>query len=120
MEKQLQEAEKNYYDIFNNIPNPVFVLNKETLVILDCNHSVVTVYGLEPEDLLHTSFLDLFLEDDKPNYSARIHGGQVINQARHRHKDGRTIYVTIRVSPSKYRCLSPPAISPNAWKPNSN
>jgi len=103
LEKQLQEAEKKYYDIFNNIPNPVFVLNRETLEILDCNHSVVTVYGLEPEDLLATSFLDLFLEEDKTTYSVRIRGGHMINQARHRHKDGQTIYVTIRVSPSKYR-----------------
>ena len=103
LEKQLKEAEKNYYGIFNNIPNPVFVLDKESLVILDCNQSVKTVYGLEPGELLSSSFLDLFLEEDKSGYLAWIHGGRVINQARQRHRDGRTIYVTIRVSPSKYR-----------------
>ena len=103
LEKQLQEAEKNYHDIFNNIPNPVFVLHKESLKILDCNHSVLTVYGLEPGELLSSSFLDLFLDEDKSDYSARIRGGRVINQARQRHKDGRTLYVNIRVSPSQYR-----------------
>ena len=103
LEKQLQEAEKNYYDIFDNIPNPVFVLNKTTLEILDCNHSVVAVYGLDPEELMTTSFLDLFLEEDRSSHADQIRGGHVINQARHRHRDGRTIYVTIRVSPSKYR-----------------
>jgi histidine kinase len=103
LEDQLKEAEKKYYDIFNNIPNPVFVLDEGTLEILDCNHSVVAVYGLEPKDLLATSFLELFLEEDRENYATQIHRGRVINQARHRHKDGRAIYVTIRVSPSKYR-----------------
>ena len=103
LEDQLQEAEKNYYDIFNNIPNPVFVLDEETLEILDCNHSVVAVYGVTQKELLTTSFLDLFLEEDRSSYAARLRSGRVINQARHRHKDGRTIYVTIRVSPSKYK-----------------
>lgn len=103
LEDQLKEAEKKYYDIFNNIPNPVFVLDEETLEILDCNQSVVAVYGLEPKELLTTSFLALFLEEERASYAAQIHRGRVINQARHRHKDGRTIYVTIRVSPSKYR-----------------
>ena len=103
LENQLREAEKNYHDIFNNIPNPVFVLDGETLNILDCNHSVRAVYGLVPEELLSSSFLDLFLEEDQPSYADQIRKGHVINQARHRHKDGRTIYVTIRVSPSKYR-----------------
>ena len=103
LEDQLQEAEKNYYDIFNNIPNPVFVLNEETLEIMDCNHSVVAVYGIKQKALLGSSFLDLFLEEDRSNYAVRIHRGRVINQARHRHADGRTIYVTIRVSPSKYK-----------------
>ena len=103
LEDQLKEAEKKYYDIFNNIPNPVFVLDEETLEILDCNQSVVAVYGLEPQELLTTSFLALFLEEERAGYAAQIHRGRVINQARHRHKDGRTIYVTIRVSPSKYR-----------------
>jgi len=103
LEDQLKEAEKKYYDIFNNIPNPVFVLDEETLEILDCNHSVVAVYGLEPKELLATSFLELFLEEERANYATQIHRGRVINQARHRHKDGRAIYVTIRVSPSKYR-----------------
>jgi histidine kinase len=103
LEDQLREAEKNYQDIFNNIPNPVFVLDHQTLEILDCNHSVQAVYGLSPQELISTSFLDLFLEEDRPSYADEIHRGHVINQARHRHKDGRTIYVTIRVSPSKYR-----------------
>ena len=103
LEDQLREAEKNYQDIFNNIPNPVFVLDHDTLEILDCNHSVRVVYGLMPEELVATSFLDLFLEEDRAGYAAEIHRGDVINQARHRHKDGRIIYVTIRVSPSKYR-----------------
>ena len=39
--KLLQEAldkfEKKYFDIFENIPNPVFVLDRASLEIMDCN-----------------------------------------------------------------------------------
>jgi histidine kinase len=103
LEKQLEEAEKKYYDIFNNIPNPVFVLDKETLEILDCNQSVEGVYGLDQQEILGSSFLDLFAEEDRPHYLSQIRRRRVINQSRQYHKDGRSIFVTIRVSPSRYR-----------------
>nr|MBL0714008.1 PAS domain S-box protein [Desulfobacterales bacterium] len=103
LETQLKEAEKKYYDVFNNIPNPVFVLDGETLEILECNRSVASVYGLGHRDVLGTSFLDLFVEEDRPRYAHSIRSGRVIDRARHRHKDGGTIFVTIRISPSKYR-----------------
>ncbi|MDJ0856603.1 MAG: PAS domain S-box protein [Desulfobacterales bacterium] len=103
LETQLKEAEKKYYDVFNNIPNPVFVLDGETLEILECNRSVAAVYGLAHREVLGTGFLDLFLEEDRALYTNAIRSGRVIDQARHLHKDGRTIFVTIRISLSKYK-----------------
>ncbi len=103
LERQLKEAEKKYYDVFNNIPNPVFVLDGGTLEILECNRSVATVYGLAHRDVLGTSFLELFVEEDRALYTHSIRSGRVIDRARHRHKDGRTIFVTIRISLSKYK-----------------
>ncbi len=103
LETQLKEAEKKYYDVFNNIPNPVFVLDGETLEILECNRSVVAVYGMAHRDVLGTSFLELFIEEDRPLYANAIRSGRVIDRARHLHKDGRTIFVTIRISLSKYK-----------------
>ncbi len=103
LETQLKEAEKKYYDVFNNIPNPVFVLDGETLEILECNRSVTAVYGLAHRDVLGTGFLDLFVEEDRSLYANAIQSGRVIDRARHCHKDGRTIFVTIRISLSKYK-----------------
>jgi histidine kinase len=103
LEDQLKEAEKKYYDVFNNIPNPVFVLDGETLEILECNRSVAAVYGLAHHKVLGTSFLDLFVDEDRALFAASIRPGRVIDRARHRHKDGRTIFVTIRISLSKYK-----------------
>jgi histidine kinase len=43
LEEKLELSEKKYHAIFNNIPNPVFVLEIRSLEILDCNKSVDAV-----------------------------------------------------------------------------
>ncbi|MHC4458893.1 MAG: PAS domain-containing protein [Planctomycetota bacterium] len=40
LEQELKKSEKKYHAIFDHIPNPVFVLDMETLEILECNTSV--------------------------------------------------------------------------------
>ncbi len=102
LEEELERSEKKYHDIFNNIPNPVFVLDTETLEILDCNESVKKVYGYPPEDLQGRRFLDLFRKDERDYYAFKMMTASVINQVKHVHRDGRNLYVTIRVSPSEY------------------
>ena len=45
LESELEKSEHKYRAFFNNIPNPVFVLDQKTLKILECNDSVRAVYG---------------------------------------------------------------------------
>ncbi len=45
LEEQLKISEQKYHAIFDNIPNPVFVVNASDLVVLDCNDSVEAIYG---------------------------------------------------------------------------
>jgi len=101
LEVELQKSEKKYHDIFNHIPNPVFVLEAETLIILDCNHSVRAVYGFHAEDLNGTDFMALFPADERQAYGAEIRSAAVLNQVRHMHRSGRQLYVNIRISPSE-------------------
>ena len=58
LEKELERSEKKYHAIFNNIPNPVFVLDIHTFQILDCNESVLPVYGYTQWDIINSNFLD--------------------------------------------------------------
>ena len=102
LEQELEKSEKKYYAIFDNIPNPVFVLDMETLEILDCNASVESVYGYKKDEIIHTSFLRLFGPEEQEHYQTLIKSTSVINQARHLNKDGRTLFVNIRISPSEY------------------
>ncbi|MCP4682807.1 MAG: PAS domain S-box protein [Desulfobacterales bacterium] len=102
LEQKLELSEKKYHAIFNNIPNPVFVLDMDTLDILDCNQSAMTIYGYTKDELIHQSFLDLFKEKEEKGQAEQIKLSPVINQAKHVNKEGEMIYVDIWISPSEY------------------
>jgi len=102
LEDDLKRSEKKYHAIFNNIPNPVFVLDIQSLNILDCNMSVEAVYGFRTGDLIGTPFLHFFREDERADYATKMEAGMVINQAKHRTQSGKELYVNIRISLSEF------------------
>lgn len=102
LEEKLEESEKKYYAIFNNIPNPVFVLDVDTLEILACNESVTTVYGFAKNEIINKSFLDMFKKEEREKYGFKMRVYSVLNQVKQVKKDGNTVFVNIRISPSEY------------------
>jgi histidine kinase len=102
LEERLEKSERKYHEIFNHIPNPVFVLDIHTLEIVDCNESVPAVYGFDKHDVIGRSFLDLFPDEEKDRYADELKTVTVLNQVKQMHRDGRTIFVNIRSSPSEY------------------
>ncbi|MBW1773508.1 MAG: PAS domain S-box protein [Deltaproteobacteria bacterium] len=102
LEEEVKKSEEKYRSIFNTIPNPVFVLDGENLEILDCNDSVQDVYGYDKDDLVMSPFMDLFAEGERDRYATEIKRSNILNQVRHIKKDGNTIFVNIRISPSEY------------------
>lgn len=102
LEVELEKSEIKYHAIFNNIPNPVFVLDEDTLDVLDHNESVKTVYGFDDIDCKNRSFLDLFSENEKDHYRGKIKTSTEISQVKHFNKKGEVLFVNIRISPSEY------------------
>lgn len=102
LEVELDQSEKKYHAIFNNIPNPVFVLDNNTLEILNSNSSVAAVYGYSEDEARGRSFLDFFRKEESQGYAAKVKTVSVINQAKHIAKDGSELFVNIRMSPSEY------------------
>lgn len=102
LQEKLKKSERKYHVIFNNIPNSVFVLNSETLKILDCNGSSGSNYGYTREEMIKKTFTDLFLDKNKDTITSLIKSSSIINKVKHQHKDGSTLFVTIRISPSEY------------------
>jgi len=102
LEEELEKSEKKYHEIFNNIPNPVFVLDMDTLDIIDCNDSVHVVYGYSKNEIINTSFLNLFLEEEKNRYAASLKTKTMLAQVRQLNRRGLTLFVNIRISPAEY------------------
>jgi histidine kinase len=102
LEIDLEHSERKYHATFNNIPNPVFVLDKNSLEILDCNRSVTGVYTYAVAELVGRSFLDLFAADERDHFAFKLATATVINQIRQKTKSGRILSVNIRISPSEY------------------
>jgi histidine kinase len=102
LEEELERSEKKYRGIFNNIRNPIFVLDADTLEIIDCNNSVQSVYGYARDEIAGKSFLTLLPENEKSRYTAELKSASVINQVKQIRKDKEIIFVDLWVSPSGY------------------
>lgn len=102
LEADLEKSERKYQAIFRNIPNPVFVLQENDLVILDCNESVKPVYGFEKDEIIGRNFLTLFTEDDRESFRQKLAAKNMHDRVIHMAKDGRRLFVTVRVSPSEF------------------
>jgi histidine kinase len=102
LEQKLEKSERKYHEIFNQIPNPVFVLDRATLEVVDCNQSVTAVYGLSRDEVLGRSFLDRFLPEERPHFGERMRSATELNQVKHLHRNGNRLFVNIRISPGEY------------------
>ena len=100
--EEVEKSENKYQTIFNTIPNPVFVLDKKTLNILDCNESAKASYGFNKEEILMTSFLNLFEENHREESASKIKSSNILDRKKHIRKDGQTMYVNLRISSTEY------------------
>ena len=74
----------------------------KTLDIVDCNDSMTSMYGFEKEEILGTSFLDLFEENDREQYATALKAANDLNRVRQFRKNGNTMFVNIFASYSEY------------------
>lgn len=102
LKKAVEKSEEKYKTIFNTIPNPVFILDAETLKILDCNDRVKTFYGFEKEELVNQLFLMLFDPNQKEDIVSKIKFAPYILREKQIQKSGNSFYASIRVASADY------------------
>ena len=107
IEKQLRRSEEKYRLLFDTEPNPVFILDRETLQILDANARAESQFGYTKEDLLNISFIDLGYEEDAqeiiPDFAGVVNNRSVVfSRKQARRKDGSLFYTTIHVCSTQY------------------
>jgi PAS domain S-box-containing protein len=99
VESALQESEKKYRYLFENIPYPMWAYDLKTLRFLAVNNSAVKKYGYSQTEFLNMTIADIRPVEDmerlKENIAQPRPPLQHSGEWRHRLKDGTIIYVEI-------------------------
>jgi histidine kinase len=106
-DEELRRSEEKYRRLFDSDPNPIFILDRQTLEILDANARAESHYGYPREDLLKLSFADLGYEQDAREIMTSFkdvtdHRSVVFSKRQHRRKDGGLFYTNIHVCGARY------------------
>lgn len=117
-EARLRESEEKYRFLFDAAPSPMFVMDAETLTILDVNARAVEEYRYSRAELLTMSFADLGLDRDREQTVNNLHQLTTTDMTllpllQHRRRDGSIFMVNYQAGPSRYR--NRPAIIAAVW-----
>ncbi|HCY83660.1 MAG TPA: PAS domain-containing sensor histidine kinase [Desulfobacteraceae bacterium] len=102
LEEKVKISEKKYQAIFKNIPNPVFIVDRAALTILDCNDAALAVYGYARDEIKGRGFGQLFPSDavfDQIRGSMDICFHERMVNVK---KDEDYLYVNIWISPADF------------------
>ncbi len=108
-ENALHESEQKYRSLFISGPNPIFVLDRETLTILDASPSAEETYGYYKDELVGKNFRELGTfeyEDEALSLmeSKRWSESCVFSQRiKHLRKGDQPFYVEVKACPTTYQ-----------------
>lgn len=107
LQEQYIRSEEKYRSLFNNDPNPIFILNRKTLDIFDTNRRAENSYGYSRDELIGMHFPSLGDPNDEEliNGLKNLSKGQSIlfSKKRYFKKGGIPIYINVTVSYAEYQ-----------------
>ncbi len=118
-EMMLRESEEKYRFLFDNGPSPVFVIDAETLQILDVNAMAEEEYQFNRDELLNMTFSDLGAHTSKADTNDNIRKLLTSNNEtpmpviQHKRKDGSIFMVNLHARQTRFR--DRPAIIAAVW-----
>jgi PAS domain S-box-containing protein len=106
LQEQVIKSEEKYRSVFNNDPNPIFILSPQTYQIIDTNQTAQDCYGYSEAELVRMPFSVLGDEGDDEirNGLQHLEKGQFIlfPKKRHYKKGRRPFFVNVNVSRAEY------------------
>jgi two-component system, cell cycle sensor histidine kinase and response regulator CckA len=107
VEEELRRSEAQYRVIFDSNPTPMWVIDLETLQLLEANEAAVLHYGYSREEFLQMTLKDIRPPEDVPEFVAsyqKLAGSVKLSSTgcgglwRHRKKDGTLMEVEVNWS----------------------
>ena len=102
LEEELKQSEQKYHAVFSNIPFAVFLLDPDSLNVLDVNARAKLAYGLSKAQLLKLNFMDLCAPEDAGELAAALHRVASVDRVRQLKPDGTVFYAQLSVSRYSY------------------
>ncbi len=108
-EKALHESEEKYRSLFNSGPDPIFVLDRARLQILDANPVAEETYGYSKDELTGMLFSALGPVDDIYKSMSDFEKDEwraaciVSSRVQHYRKDRKPFYVRVTACPTRYK-----------------
>lgn len=108
-EEALHQSEEKYRSLFISGPNPIFVIDQETHVILDANPMAEETYGYSKEDLIGRHFSDLGPVEDVFEGLANFDNHDwpkacvIGSKVQHYQKNKKPLYVRVTACPIRYK-----------------
>ncbi|RLC20628.1 MAG: PAS domain-containing sensor histidine kinase [Deltaproteobacteria bacterium] len=101
-----KKSEEKYRSLFNNNPNPIFIIDQQTLEILDVNHRTIEEYGYTKTEILGTPFLDIGDTSDE-TIEEGLKGlaedkSILFTKKKHFKKDKTSFFVNVKVVSARY------------------
>lgn len=108
IQKALLESEKDYKNLFEHNPSPMFIWDFETLEIIESNNEIRELFGYTSNEFVTLSILDLIPEDDvafaKSAFDVQSkHGHYAIQGVKHKKKNGELLLVDINAHNLNYK-----------------
>ena len=101
-----KKSEEKYRSLFNNNPNPIFIIDHQTLEILDINRRVEEEYGYTKKELLGSPFLDIGDKSDESIKEALKELPEdksiLFTKKKHFKKDRTSFFVNVKVVNTTY------------------
>jgi len=98
---KLRESEEKYRSLFTSGPNPIFVLDWHSKIILDANPIAEETYGYPKEDLVGRRFTDLGPLDIDP-LTQIGKACSLSTKQEYRRQNGTALFVNVHACTSRY------------------
>jgi PAS domain S-box-containing protein len=106
LQEQVVKSEEKYRSVFNNDPNPIFIVSPQTFRIIDTNQTAQQCYGYSEAELRGMPFFELGEESeaDVSGGLRQLEKGQslLFSKKRQYKKGGQPFFVNISVSRAEY------------------
>jgi PAS domain S-box-containing protein len=106
LQEQVIKSEEKYRSVFNNDPNPIFIISPHTFQILDTNQTAQDCYGYTKPELVKLSFFALGEEgetDVRHGFQRLEKGHSIFFPKQRQYKKGRqAFFVNLNVTRAEY------------------